>query len=245
MKEFHPTSFRSRKTKRQWGQHAFFEEHSCSDALNLDRHTSDSHVHFEDEIVSPTHALAPHIWPPPGFTYHSKLTSEEAEILICKGACVFEGLLSQAPHGSAGHVRYNAFPSTGGGKKYVQPDCTSSESLGNMAIARIDSIECCSPWEFLAQPVMASPFGAQSGTITIDHWVSMAGHPVVVVDDMEEGLVKPREMEFFDVLNRINQLQRGEITGDVCFHSFPFEISFRKLMNPPSLWKGSIHSMPS
>lgn len=29
---------------------------------------------------------------------------------------------------------------------------------------------------------MASPFGAQPGTITIDHWVSMAGHPVVVVE---------------------------------------------------------------
>lgn len=48
---------------------------------------------------------------------------------------------------------------------------------------------------------MASPFGAQPGTITIDHWVSMAGYPIVVVDDVEEGLVKPREMEFFDVLN--------------------------------------------
>lgn len=90
---------------------------------------------------------------------------------------------------------------------------------------------------------MASPFGAQPGTITIDHWVSMAGHPVVVVDDMEEWLVKPREMDFFDVLDRLKQLQRGEITGDVCLHSSPFELSFGKLMNPPSLWKGNIHSM--
>lgn len=79
---------------------------------------------------------------------------------------------------------------------------------------------------------MASPFGAQPGTITIDHWVSMAGHPVVVVDDAEGGLVKPREMDFFDVLNRLKQLQRGEITGDVCFPTlfffFPFELSFGK-----------------
>lgn len=94
-----------------------------------------------------------------------------------------------------------------------------------MAIAHIDSIECCSPWEFLAQPVMASPFGAQPGTITIDHWVSMAGHPAVVVDDGEGGLVKPREMDFFDVLNRLKQLQRGEITGDVCFPTLFFFLS--------------------
>lgn len=73
---------------------------------------------------------------------------------------------------------------------------------------------------------MASPFGVQPGAITIDHWVSMAGHPVVVVDDIEEWLVKPREMEFFDILNRLKQLQRGEITGDVCFHSSPFELFF-------------------
>lgn len=192
----------------------------------LDYHTSASHVHFEDEIASSRHARAPRLWPPPGLNYHSKLTSEEAEMLICKGACVFEGFLSQVPHGSAGHVRYNASASTSGRGKNVPPACTSSEQLGRMAIVRIDSMECCSPWEFLAQPVMTSPFGAQPGTITLDHWVSMAGHPVVLVDDTEEGLVKPREMEFFDVLNRLKQLQQGEISGDVCFHSFPFEISF-------------------
>lgn len=210
--------------------------------MNLDRHTSASHVHFEDEIASPRHARAPRLWPPPGLNYHSKLTGEEAEILICKGACVFKGFLSQAPHGSAGHVRYNAFPSTGGREKNIQPDCTSTEHLGKMAIARIDSIECCSPWEFLAQPVMASPFGAQPGTITLDHWVSMACHPVVVVEDTEEGLAKPREMEFFDVLNRLEQLQQGEISGDVCFHSL---LSFGKLINYASLRKESTLSMPS
>lgn len=197
--------------------------------MNLDRHTSASHVHFEDEIASPRHARAPRLWPPPGLNYHSKLTGEEAEILICKGACVFEGFLSQAPHGSAGHVRYNAFPSTGGREKNIQPDCTSTEHLGKMAIARIDSIECCSPWEFLAQPVMASPFGAQPGTITLDHWVSMAGHPVVVMEDTEEGLAKPREMEFFDVLNRLEQLQQGEISGDVCFSFLTFLWETNKL----------------
>lgn len=247
LKGFHPTSFRSRKTRTHCGHCAFFEEHSpadAADAANLDRHISASHVHFEDEIPSPRHAPASRLWPPPGLNYHSKLTSKVAEILICKGACVFEGFLSQAPHGSAGHVRYNAFPSTGGKEKIVQPGCTSSEYLGKMAIARIDSIECCSPWEFLAQPVMASPFGAQPGTITLDHWVSMAGHPVVVVDDTEEGLVQPREMEFFDVLNRLKELQQGEISGEVCFHSFPFELSLGKLIKSASLRKESTPSMP-
>lgn len=117
-----------------------------------------------------------------------------------------------------------------------------------MAIARIDSIECCSPWEFLAQPVMASPFGAQPGTITLDHWVSMAGHPVVLVDDTEEELVKPRNMEFFDVLNRLKQLQQGEISGNVCFQFLSIlNFLFRgKLMKSfASLWKESIPSMPS
>lgn len=91
---------------------------------------------------------------------------------------------------------------------------------------------------------MASPFGAQPGTITLDHWVSMAGHPVVVVDDTEEGLVQPREMEFFDVLNRLKELQQGEISGEVCFHSFPFELSLGKLIKSASLRKESTPSMP-
>ena len=88
----HPSSFRSRKTNPHWGLHAFFDEYSRSDALNLDRHRSASHVHFEDEIASPTHALAPHLWPPPGLDCRSKLPREEAEIVICKRRVRFRRL---------------------------------------------------------------------------------------------------------------------------------------------------------
>lgn len=73
----------------------------------------------------------------------------------------------------------------------------------------------------------------------------MVGHPVMAVDDMDEGLVQPREMEFFSVLNQLKQLQQAEIYGDVSFHSFPFELTFGKLINSPSLWKESTPFMPS
>ncbi len=151
-------------------------------------------------------------WPPWGLEYESKLSSLEAEIQICKGACLFEGVLSQASHASSGHIRYNCFVSTSEGKSI--PDSPSSEHLESMSIACIEAVECCSPWEFLAQPVMASQFGIQPGTITLDHWVSLAGQPVVLGDSDLVG-VRPRKMSFYDVLDRLKRLQHGEIDGDV------------------------------
>ena len=58
--------------------------------------------------------------------------------------------------------------------------------------------------------------------------------------------MKPREMDFFDVLNRLKQLQRGEITGDVCFHTFFFLLHLNFSLGPrPSKSPSLLPTTPS
>lgn len=146
----------------------------------------------------------------------------DAEMIICKGACLIEGVISQAPHTSSRYIRYNGTASIGEGQIIHDSASKPLKFKDSMSLALNTAVECVSPWEILERPVIASPFGPQPNTITLDHWISLGGYHMESVDaadsdrdsDSVSG-VQPRRMEFYDILNRLNVLQHSEVGEDV------------------------------
>ncbi|KAK3946140.1 VTC domain-containing protein [Diplogelasinospora grovesii] len=154
-------------------------------------------------------------WPPEGVSIDGELKLGPAMQLICKGVPAFKGHKRPIPHASD---NYYALFATAAGNRGDETDAADRHD----AMIQLMSLTLANPgggsgshqnaatypWETLEQPSMAFCFGRRPGTITLNHWVSMASVIPPAIALRDPG-VAPREIDLEGIFERLKQLERG------------------------------------
>lgn len=147
-------------------------------------------------------------WPPPGLTERSELIACDAEELICKGACSFEGYVS-VMHNNADRYRCYAFAGTPESEKLQYHDTASSGVITEWTTFTLEDPQgTVNPWHTLEQPSMLLCFGTAPGTITLNQWVGLCNLSTPS-ETPAKSAVESREIDLLSILDRISLLQRG------------------------------------
>ncbi|SLM33864.1 hypothetical protein LPUS_02460 [Lasallia pustulata] len=163
--------------------------------------TSSSHREFPStsEVVT---------WPPPGLTQRSELIACDAEVLICTGACSFEGYVS-VMRNNPNQYRCYAFAGTPESEKL---ECHGSSSPTDitqwMTLTIEDFPGTVHPWDTVEQPSMLMCFGDTPGTITMNQWVGLFNLNTRSETSVK-STVEPREIDLHSILDRIRAIQQG------------------------------------
>jgi len=151
---------------------------------------------------------------------------------ICSGVPVFKGHRLPIPHTSQEY--YNLYATVVGngpvGSDRAEPynvafAACSFPLQGNGAASY--------PWETLEQPSMSFCYGVQPGTITLNHWVGLSGHPAPAIELRDPG-VKPREVELSTILERLIYLERG---FEEDYEELLYKNLYKNLLRDPDKYK--------
>lgn len=147
-------------------------------------------------------------WPPRGLDQESEISEEKAELLISRGALVFEGHCLQAHHTLIRQPRFYATVGFAAAGKRVE-----ASSLPGSTLADASLVLGGQPLE---QPSMAHCFGALPGTVTLNHYFNAISAP-----RKSELLVKydiqSRATNNLLVLQRLHYLMRNGWDEDVSY----------------------------
>ncbi|KAK0634872.1 hypothetical protein B0T17DRAFT_481537 [Bombardia bombarda] len=151
-------------------------------------------------------------WPPSGMSSHEELTLGPAMHLISRGVPVFRGHKRPIPHASD---QYYALFATAAGNRGDDTDAANQhDSMTQLMTLRIlGSGPAVYPWETLEQPSCSFCFGNRPGTITLNHWASMASVLPPPIALRDPG-VAPREIELDRILERLKELERRSLDDD-------------------------------
>jgi hypothetical protein len=152
--------------------------------------------------------------------------------LICSGVPVFKGHRRPIPHTSEEY--YNLYVTVVGNG----PDGSDKAETYNAAFAACSfplqgQAPAAYPWETLEQPSMSFCYGAQPGTITLNHWVALSGQPAPPIELRDPG-VKPREVELSVILERLIYLEHG-FEDD--YEELLYKNLYRNLLRDPDKFK--------
>jgi hypothetical protein len=126
---------------------------------------------------------------------------------ICSGVPVFKGHRRPIPHASEEYYTLYATIVGNGG---VDNDRAApyNTAFAACSFPLQNKEPALHPWETLEQPSMSFYYGTQPGTITLNHWVGLSGHPAPAIELRDPG-VKPREVELSTILERLIYLEKG------------------------------------
>ncbi|KAK0704954.1 hypothetical protein B0H67DRAFT_522352 [Lasiosphaeris hirsuta] len=146
-------------------------------------------------------------WPPSGISNKEELSLGPAMQLISRGVPAFKGHKRPIPHVSD---NYYALFATAAGNRGDETDAANQhDSMTQLMTLRIlGSGAATYPWETLEQPSYSFCFGSRPGTITLNHWASMASVLPPSIALRDPG-VMPREVNLERILERIKELERG------------------------------------
>lgn len=127
--------------------------------------------------------------------------------MIAVGTPVFKGYKRDIPHASEDYYYLYA---TCAGVSAVGSDRAEVpyEAFNAWTLCVQGGEEARFPWETLEQPSMGFYQGSLPGTITLNHWVSLSGHPAPAMELRDPG-VKAREVEFGVIIERLIYLETG------------------------------------
>ncbi|KAH8820451.1 VTC domain-containing protein [Xylogone sp. PMI_703] len=147
------------------------------------------------------------VWPPLGLSREDTIPHAKAMKLIAAGAPLFKGRKRSVPHASKEYFTLYA----------IRKGC---EDLPDDRQVLFDEMFTANsfrlqgpgpalyPWETLEHPSMAFCYGSRPGTVTLNHWVSLAGNPFPDIELRDPG-VKPRNVEFSTIVERLIYLEGG------------------------------------
>ena len=193
-----------RRQQRISPESSFSSRDSESPNLAMDSPTdsaSSSHSEFPStsEVVT---------WPPPGLTQRSELIACDAEVLICDGACSFEGYVS-VMRNNPNQYRCYAFAGTPESEKLECHDSSPPMDITKWMTLTIEDLPgTVHPWDTMEQPSMLMCFGATPGTITLNQWVGLFNLNTPSETSVK-STVEPRETDLHSILDRIRVIQQG------------------------------------
>ncbi|KAK3683636.1 hypothetical protein B0T22DRAFT_255277 [Podospora appendiculata] len=167
-------------------------------------------------------------WPPAGMSSREELPLGAAMRLIARGVPAFRGHKRPIPHASDHY--YMLFATAAGNKGDETDAANQHDSMTQLMTLRIlGSGPATSPWETLEQPSLAFCFGRRPGTITLNHWTSLASALPPAIALRDPG-VMPREIDLEGIFARLKELERGLEEDD---ESLLYRNLYRKLLRDP------------
>ncbi|KAK0639254.1 hypothetical protein B0T16DRAFT_239371 [Cercophora newfieldiana] len=167
-------------------------------------------------------------WPPSGMSTREELTLGPAMQLISRGVPAFKGYKRQIPHASD---HYYALFATAAGNHGDETDAANQhDSMTQLMTLRlVGAGPATYPWETLEQPSYSFCFGRRPGTITLNHWASMASVVPSSIPLRDPGIL-PREVELESILERLKELERGLEDND---EDLMYKNLYRRLLRDP------------
>ncbi|KAH6848336.1 hypothetical protein B0I37DRAFT_391877 [Chaetomium sp. MPI-CAGE-AT-0009] len=146
-------------------------------------------------------------WPPSGMSSSEELNLGPAMQLISRGVPAFKGHKRPIPHASD---HYYALFATVAGNRGDETDAANQhDSMTQLMTLRLAESEPATyPWETLEQPSYSFCLGKRPGTITLNHWVSLASVTPPPITLRDSG-VEPREIDLESIFARLRELDRG------------------------------------
>ncbi|OAA52126.1 hypothetical protein ISF_09290 [Cordyceps fumosorosea ARSEF 2679] len=154
-------------------------------------------------------------WPPAGMSPDQELSREQAIALIARGAPSHKGYLRAVPHVSSDFYALYAASSGNdrGAARELEVGAEPATDRANLHDAMVQLMtlrmagpgEINAPWSTLEQPSCAFRFGARPGTITLNHWASMASALPESIGLRDSGVV-PRPLTLEEVFGRLREL---------------------------------------
>ncbi|TQV90087.1 VTC domain-containing protein [Cordyceps javanica] len=145
-------------------------------------------------------------WPPASMAPQQELSRDQAIALIARGAPSHKGYRRPVPHVSSDF--YALYAASSGNRL---SDTTDRANLHDsmvqlMTLRMAGPGEITSPWSTLEQPSCAFMYGARPGTITLNHWASMASEFPESIALRDSGIA-PRALTLEQVFERLRELQ--------------------------------------
>ncbi|KHE80471.1 hypothetical protein GE21DRAFT_1218228 [Neurospora crassa] len=167
-------------------------------------------------------------WPPSGMSSEEELSLAQAMQLISRGAPAFRGHRRPIPH-APDHC-YTLYATVAGN----HGDDTDAANLHDamtqlMTLRKEGSGYANYPWETFEQPSYAFCFGKRAGTITLNHWVSLASVIPPSIPLRDSG-VAPREITLDRIFERLQELERGLEDDD---EDLMYKNLYRRLLRDP------------
>jgi len=127
--------------------------------------------------------------------------------LISRGVPAFKGHKRPIPHASD---HYYALFASAAGNKGDETDAANQHNsmIQLMTLRLVGSGPATYPWETLEQPSYSFCFGQRPGTITLNHWVSLASVVPSSISLRDPGIL-PRDIDLERILERLKELEKG------------------------------------
>ncbi|KAL2265684.1 hypothetical protein VTJ83DRAFT_6784 [Remersonia thermophila] len=183
----------------------------------------------EDDSYGAAHDLGPLTeWPPSGMSSREELNLGPAMQLISRGVPAFKGHRRAIPHASDSY--YALFATIAGNRGDETDAANQHDSMIQLMTLRLsESGPATYPWETLEQPSYAFCYGKRPGTVTLNHWVSMASSLPPSIGLRDAG-VAPREISLEDIFVRLKELDRGLEDDD---EELMYRNLYRRLLKDP------------
>ncbi|KAM7218821.1 hypothetical protein V8F06_005835 [Rhypophila decipiens] len=172
-------------------------------------------------------------WPPSGMSSREELSLGPAMRLIARGVPAFRGHKKAIPHASE---QYYALYATAAGNRGDDTDAADlHDSMAQLMTLRLlGSGQATYPWETLEQPSFTFCYGKRPGTVTLNHWVSMASAFPPAIALRDPG-VMPREIELDRIFERLKFLEKGLEDDD---EDLMYKNLYRRLLRDPDKYLG-------
>ncbi|KAJ6789046.1 hypothetical protein PWT90_08417 [Aphanocladium album] len=144
-------------------------------------------------------------WPPSGMSPQQELARGQAIALIARGAPSHKGYKRAVPHVS--QEFYALYAASSGNKDDQTDRANLHDTMVQLMTFRMAGPgDITSPWSTLEQPSCAYQYGARPGTITLNHWASMASEFPESIALRDSGIT-PRPLTLEQVFERLGEMQ--------------------------------------
>ncbi|OAQ79862.1 VTC domain-containing protein [Purpureocillium lilacinum] len=167
-------------------------------------------------------------WPPRGMSADEELPPQHALELICRGASLHKGHKKAVPHAPDSY--YTLYATSSGNRGAGSDAANLHDAMAQlMTLRMLGQGHASYPWETLEQPSCAFMYGRRPGTITLNHWASMASVVPPAIALRDAG-VEPRPMDLFRIFERLKELQSGLEDDD---EGLLYKILYRRILRDP------------
>ena len=157
-----------------------------------------------------------------------ELSLGHAMELIAKGVPAFKGHKRPVPHASDSY--YMLFATAAGNKGDETDTADLHDSMVQLMTLNLKGRgPPADPWDTLDQPSNAFCFGRRAGTITLNHWISLASVVPPAISLRDPG-VEPREIELDKIFERLRELEKGLEDDD---EDLMYRNLYKKLLRDP------------
>lgn len=166
-------------------------------------------------------------WPPSGMSSQEELPPQHAMELVARGVPSHKG--QKRPVAHAGEEFYSLYATSVGNRGEGTDVANLHDSMTQMMTLRmIGPGHSVYPWDTLEQPSCAFRFGHLPGTITLNHWASMASVLPPAIALRDSGVV-PRPMTLERIFERLLDLRFGLDEDE----SYNYKSLYKRILRDP------------